>query len=315
MTDTVRDRVNEDTEDRPLFRVRELREQRALDAALSEDRAYAAYALGHLESGLFEHARFWRAEGADGAGVVMHATAIGRMTFVGGDPAAIDAILSLHPGPRTTYLTTCAPEHLAVVERSHALSAALRMTRMSVTRASFSPASGALRRLRGADARILNALYALEDAPGYYTAEHIELGVYCGAFEDGRLIAVAGTHVVAPNAAIAVVGNVFTHPAWRSRGLATAVTSGVTEELLDRGCALVALTVDPANTPAVRAYSRLGYAVGATVIEARARRRDQLGLGAWLRRRTARRRAAGREEATKEWTRGRRSADDGGASQ
>lgn len=308
MTDTVYAGA---TEERPLFGIREQRDKRALDAALTEDRAYAAYALGHLERRLFERARFWTAEGEGGAGVVMHATAMGQTMVVGGDPAAIDAILSLHPGPRTTYLSTCAPEHLAVVERTHALSATLRMTRMSVTRAAFSPATGAVRRLIGGDIRMLNALYALEDAPSYYTAEHIELGVYCGAFEDGRLIAVAGTHVVAPNVAIAVVGNVFTHPAWRGRGLATAVTSGVTEELLDRGCALVALTVDPANTSAVRAYSRLGYAAGATVIEARAGRRDSLGLGPWLRRRAARRRAAHHDGTAEEWTRGRAPADDG----
>lgn len=309
MTDTVYDRA---TDERPLFRVREMREQGALDAALSEDRAYAAYALAHLESGLFERARFWTAEGAGGTGVVMHATAMGRTMVVGGDPAAIDAILSLHPGPRTTYLSTCAPEHVRVVRRRHALSATLRMARMSVTRAAFSAASGAVRRLRGADIGILNALYALEDAPNPYTAAHIELGVYCGAFEDGRLLAVAGTHVVAPRASIAVVGNVFTHPGWRGRGLATAVTSGVTAELLDRGCALVVLTVDPENTPAVRAYTRLGYETGATVIEARAGRRDPLGVGAWLRRRAARRRAARQDGSAEEWTPGRAPADDGG---
>ncbi len=101
------------------------------------------------------------------------------------------------------------------------------------------------------------------------------------------MVAVAGTHIVAPNIGVAVVGNVFTHPSYRGQGLATRVTARVTAELIERGCSLVALTVDPANTPAVRAYARLGYERGPAVVEARARRRDLLGLGAWLRRRAA----------------------------
>ena len=103
----------------------------------------------------------------------------------------------------------------------------------------------------------------------------------------------AGTHIVAPHQGVAVVGNVFTLASARNRGLARAVTAAVTEALLSAGCSFVTLTVDPENTPAVRAYHRLGYADGPAVIEARLRRRDVLGLGSALRRWTARRDDAG----------------------
>jgi RimJ/RimL family protein N-acetyltransferase len=167
---------------------------------------------------------------------------------------------------------------------------------MAVTAASFQLVGGEVRRLHREDARALNMLYSSEGAPTGYSGDHIEQGVYYGAYEGGRLVSVAGTHVVAPNAGVAVVGNVFTHPQHRGGGLATRVTSAVTQELLDRrGCTLVALTVNPANIPAVRAYRRLGYEPGAPVIEARLRRRDPLGLGAALRRLVARRRAYGGE--------------------
>lgn len=294
MTDTTYPATGQG--DLPFFCVRETRDRRAIDAALSEDRAYAAYALGHLESGLFEHARFWLAEGDPGSAVVMHATAMGRTMFVGGDPAALDAILSLHPGPRTSYLSTCAAQHRPVLERTFALSDPLPMIRMSVTQSAFTPISGPLRRLGGDDVRTLNRLYAIEAGTGYYSAEHVENGIYYGAFDGDHVVSVAGTHIVAPHVSIAVVGNVFTHPAYRGRGLAEQVTSGVTAELLGRGCALVALTVDPANAPAVHAYTRLGYEPGTAVVEARARRRDPLGLGSWLRRRVARRAAAPGDE-------------------
>jgi len=95
---------------------------------------------------------------------------------------------------------------------------------------------------------------------------------------------------------VAVVGNVFTHPRHRGLGLAECVTSAVTDELLNqRGCSMVTLTVNPTNTPAARAYTRLGYEPGATVIEARIRRKDALGVTSMVRRWAARRAARGGE--------------------
>lgn len=284
MTETV----FEPTRELPRFTIRETRDRRAIDAALSEDRAFSGYALGHLEDSMFRRSRFWLAEGDSGSAVVLHASAMGQTLYASGDAAAIDAVLSLHPGPRFSYLTTCSPETLPVLRRSYAFTDVLHMSRMSVTSSAFEPAEDPAQQLRGADVRALNALYSLERA-GTYSAQHLERGIYFGAFRAGRLVAAAGTHVVAPNVGIAVVGNVFTHPGHRGQGLAKLVTSKVTSELFSRGCTLVALTVDPTNTPAVRAYARLGYRRGATVVEGRVRRRDMLGLGAWLRRRSARR--------------------------
>jgi RimJ/RimL family protein N-acetyltransferase len=281
----------------PRFRIHEERDRHVIDAALANDRAYAAYAIANLEYGLFEHARFWIAEGAGGTGVVMHSDAgMGRAMVAAGDAAALDALLSLHPGPQSTYLATASPGHIEVLERTYTLGGALVMQRMAASPASFAPVAGEVRRLHREDARALNMLYSTEGGPTGYTGEHIEQGVYYGAYETGRLVSVAGTHVVAPNAGVAVVGNVFTHPDFRGKGLATRVTSAVTGELFERrGCALVALTVNPANIPAVRAYRRLGYEPGAPVVEARLSRRDPTGLGASLRRWVARRRASGGE--------------------
>lgn len=275
----------------PPYRVRPERDRQVLQGMLNQDRGYAAFAIGHLDHGLFENARYWTAEGPNGEqAIVMHANGgIGRMTVIAGDATCVEALLSLHPGPRSGYLATCAPEHLNVVNRVYALDGLLTMIRMSVDASSFSPVGGSVRRLVGTDAAALNALYASGGGPTGYRSEHIEHGVYCGAFEAGRLVAIGGTHLVAPTSGIAVVGNVFTHSDWRGRGLATRVTSAVTAELLDRGCWQVVLTVDPENTPAVQAYAKLGYMKGSSVHEVRFRRRDILGLGATLRRRFARR--------------------------
>lgn len=282
--------------DAALYRVHEERDSQRLLALLAGDRAYAAFAIGHLDSGLFADARYWTAEGPAGEhAVVMHANgSLGRMSVTSGDPAAVAAALSLHPGPRGGYLATCAPEHLGAVRGVYALGGLISMIRMSVDADSFRSAGAGIgqrsvQRLAARDARQLNALYATGGGPTGYRGEHIEQGVYYGVFEGGSLSAVAGTHLVSPGMGIAVVGNVFTRASARGRGLATRVTSAVTADLLERGCWQVTLTVDPENPPALRAYERLGYVRGAPVHEARFQRRDVLGLGAALRRRFSRR--------------------------
>ena len=282
--------------DAALFRVHEERDSQRLLALLGADRGYAAFAIGHLDRGLFDAARFWTAEGPAGEhAVVMHANgALGRMSVLSGDPAGVAATLSLHPGPRAGYLSTCAPEHLTAVRQVYALGGMIAMIRMSVDAERFRPtgagiAQRTVQRLSARDARALNALYATGGGPTGYRGDHIEQGVYYGVFEGGSLASVAGTHLVSPGVGIAVVGNVFTRASARGRGLATRVTSAVTADLLERGCWDVTLTVDPENAPALRAYERLGYVRGAPVHEARIARRDTLGVRALLRRHFTRR--------------------------
>jgi GNAT superfamily N-acetyltransferase len=272
------------------YHVRAVRDARVLEAALSSDRGLAAYALGHLEPGLIETADFFLADGPAGSGTVMHAHGMGQTTVVFGAPEAIDAIMSIHPGARRSYLSTATPEQIRFLRRRFRVTDELPMRRMSTNRAAFQPIDGEVRRLSGRDVSRLNALYASEGGPSFYRAETIDRAVYFGVFDGQRLAAVAGSHVVAPNASIAVVGNVFTAAEYRGCGLATRTTSAVTEALLTRGCADVILTVDPKNTPAVRAYQRLGYVFGSVVVEARLQRTDLLGIGPALRRRAARRR-------------------------
>ena len=274
------------------------------DSRLSEDRAFAAYALGHLEPALFERADFYLAEGETGTAVVLHATAMGPTLFLGGDPAAVDAVLSLHEGPRYIYLSTAAPEHIEVLQRRYQVVDVLTMRRWSVTRAGFAPADGAqsARRLYGRDAGVINALYATDGAPSRYSPDQIDRSIYYGIYEDRRLVSIAGTHLVSPEAAVGIVGNVLTHPDYRGRGYAERVTSRVTEALFEAGCSLVALTADPANAPAVHAYERLGYRGGATVVEAHLHRRSLFGIRTWLRRARARRETP---EGTEEHATGR----------
>jgi predicted GNAT family acetyltransferase len=101
----------------------------------------------------------------------------------------------------------------------------------------------------------------------------IENGIYYGARDGARLVAVAGTHVISRHRRIGAIGGVLTHPDYRGRGLATATTGAVARALVDQGINLIILNVRADNAPAVAAYSRLGFRPWRRFTEGRASRR------------------------------------------
>jgi ribosomal protein S18 acetylase RimI-like enzyme len=269
------------------YEVAPLRDRAQIRVLLEARRPYAAYALGQLDPPLFRRTEWWRARGPGGEAIVLHSRGgLGNALFAMGAAPALDALLLVHPGARQTFLT-CEVHHLRTVERHFLLEHRQTMIRMLVTRETFRARPGEVRRLGAGDVRRINALYRTDGVTSFYRGDQIEEGVYAGAERDGRLVAIAGTHVISPASGIAVIGNVYTHPRYRGLRLAQATTSAVTEALLER-CAEVVLSVDPANTPAVRAYERLGYREVARLIEGAAARRDITGLATLARRLAAR---------------------------
>ena len=268
--------------------IRELRDRNTIRELLNTERNYSAYALGQLDTSLFEKTKWFHLtnEISKKTGLVMHSKGgLGEATMTFGDPYAIAKILRLHPGPSFTYMS-CQPKHLKAIQKTHHLFSKQKMLRLTVDRANFKPDHGnAPIKLSGLDVHRINQLYGSEGRPTYYQATHINEGVYYGTINQGRLTAIAGTHIVSKEEQIAVVGNVYTLPRYRRQGLATAVTSPTTEELL-KFCTNVVLTVDPKNTPALAAYKHLGYLEEDTLIESNARKHlgaDLRALGSRLR--------------------------------
>ena len=265
--------------------VRAMRESDELRRVLSPQREYAAYALGQLQPHLFARSQWWLSRGAGGQALLLHSRGgLGNALFALGTVDALEAALRLHPGPRHTFLT-CELRHLETVLRHYQLPDHQSVLRMLVDRATFRDVDGPVSRLSGAHVREMNCLYRIDGTPAFYTAQNIDDAVYYAAYEDGRMVAVAGTHVVSAAEGIAVAGNVFVHPAYRGRGLATRVTGAVTRHLLS-ACREVVLSVAPRNVTAVRAYQRLGYREVGKLIEGAATRRD-VGVGALLGRQIA----------------------------
>ena len=101
--------------------------------------------------------------------------------------------------------------------------------------------------------------YTDEERHGrFFEPYMLELGSFFGVREAGRLISVAGVHVVSARAGVAAVGGIATRPDRRGRGLARAVTARLCRALRER-VDLVGLNVATANASAIRCYESLGF--------------------------------------------------------
>lgn len=281
---------------RSFYKIERLTDPTEIRKLLLPDRAYSAYALAQLEPALFRQAEWYSAEASEGRALLLHSRGgLGRALFALGNPAALDAALSLHPGPRFSF-GSLRPEHRSAVQKYFVFTRPQTMLRMSVSSENFRPAESRAVRLTGRDISQVNRLYASESGSSSYQARHIDEGVYYGVFIDGFLVSIAGTHVVSYSEGVAVVGNVFTHPMYRGGGLATVATGATTADLLDR-CPLVVLTVERENEPAVRVYQRLGYETQCTLHETPLIRKEPIGTLSTFRRILAARRgrAEGKE--------------------
>jgi ribosomal protein S18 acetylase RimI-like enzyme len=250
--------------------VTETSDRAVLRAFLETDRLYSAYALCDLDDREFLRTRWGTASvsGKTIAVVLQYAGYSPQPVFVMGENAGIEAILGAIIKPRTAYVAARA-EHLSAIASLYKIDPGPPMLRMWVDAAHFRPARSEggpdARRMLPVDIGELNRLYQLGFA-AWLPATAIADGIYYAVRSGGRLVSAAGTHVISPEARLAVVGNVMTHADFRGRGYATAVTGAVTAELL-RFCDQVVLNVRADNPPALAAYRRLGYQVSVSFEE------------------------------------------------
>lgn len=236
----------------------------AIVRLLERDRAWSAYALSDLEPPHREHTRFMGAwHGSNLVSIVLVYTPPSfTSVLLYGDDAGVGTILrEASDLPRTTFVVV-SEEHRAVVERYYHLDA-YRMYRMTLRLNDVRTApsvDAAIQRLTPADFASVEELYRNWESTFFHRAL-LEHGLYSGAFVDGRLVAIAGTHTRSHRFSLGTIGGVFTLPEYRGRGLAGAVTASVAHTLLDSGIELVVLNVRQDNAPALAAYGRIGFRV------------------------------------------------------
>jgi predicted GNAT family acetyltransferase len=272
------------TSTRASYMVRYTREKEELAAFLNRDRLYAGYALCDLEDEYFDSCRWFLMldEQEEARGLVME---FGRLEpqvlFLMGEPEAVRAPLERALTPAFVQVTI-QMDHLAVLSKRYRLRHVHEMIRMVTRKEDFRPASQQenAERLTLRDLPELNRIYRMASGSAFAPYQ-MESGIFYGIKVNGRLVSTAGTHVISPTRRIVAVGNVFTHPHFRGRGYAQAVTGAVTAEAL-RGFgpdrpgepeAIAILNVRADNAPAVAAYKKLGYRDACHFIEANGSRR------------------------------------------
>ena len=207
---------------------------------------------------MFEHCH-WRAREEDDLLLVFKALAI-RPIFTMGDARQTRALLDELDEPEG-YLNLQAHQ-LDGAAGLYKYRERHEMIRMFAEDA-FTPRSGAAEPLGPGHRGEIEALYASGDGGGIAFAPfQLATGMFRGVRQGGELVAVAGVHVMSRHESVAGVGNIFTHPAHRSRGHAQVAASAVVMALREAGISTIGLNVEHGNAAAIRAYERIGFQAG-----------------------------------------------------
>jgi ribosomal protein S18 acetylase RimI-like enzyme len=245
--------------------------QRITDPTLLHDfldRRRDAYMVGDLAEPYWSNAEFYGAfEGSLLQGVVLKYKPIDPPPMISAGNAEAVAAIYTHLADTTPALFYhAANEHLDAIRAHYRINEGKQLEhyRMICTAEAFTPLDDPRpRRLNAVDWPDLENL--MQPPP-----EILSSMPFYGIAEGDQLIAMAGTHIFSPETGIGVVGWVYTHPDYRGRGYAARCTSAVTSEFFREGLTLAALNVRQDNAPAIRAYTKLGFAINNTLWEGEA---------------------------------------------
>ena len=257
------------------MRSERLTDRGRIRALLQADRKWAAYALGDLEPGYFEDCVWYRAGGA----LAMLYTGFQPPILFAQGPASDVRDLSADVAvehPAVALLIQV--EHLPMLEGILSVSRPIPMWRMVLNQLLFQASGDEDVAPLGHEAldEINDLFGSSSDAPDTFTPEQLERGMFYGVRVEGRLDALAGTHVVSQAEGVAAVGSVFVRPQQRGRGLGFRVTRAVTARLVEAGIETIVLNVAQANAPAIRMYEKLGYRRYCAFYEGTARRAEPI---------------------------------------
>jgi ribosomal protein S18 acetylase RimI-like enzyme len=265
----------------PLYSISELKDKAILRAYLEKDRGYAAYALGDLEPPYDEHATWYGAQldgDLEGLALVYGNLEPPALFLMGGNPA-ISALLMYGVGPDEVYFNA-RPEQQPLLETWYTLLKPTAMYRLRLTKDKFKPSGEGkfpIQKLDESKLDDINNFFKLGEEEDEriiaFTPSQVRDGFFHGIYLEDKLIAVAGTHLVARQAGLAALGNVMTHPGYRGKGLGTATSNAVVAALFEEGIETVVLNAAQDNKPALAIYESLGFERVGPFIEGQAKRR------------------------------------------
>lgn len=259
------------------FEASETRDKSQLRELLAADPTCSAYLLGDLAEPFFSQCR-WLVAGQrgrlEGAVLVYNGLSVPAVLSFGA-PDAVHAVLAhfARELPQLCY-AKFPLEHADLFPKFFQLDYLERLWVMGLEATQLQRPARLLEATQLSKATPLGPIVTLyNDYPGnYFEPSQLESGLYFGAYAEGQLLAIAGTHVLAPTEGIAVLGNIVTGKGARQRGYASACVTRLVEALAAKGCATIALQVAADNAEAISCYRKLGFRFHEVVWQTRASR-------------------------------------------
>lgn len=224
----------------------------AIRAILRRDPGWCVYALGDLSPEMFPKTQWFTPD----LSMVLkdYGTSILFAMGAGSVHEALDAVTwPVHLQVRNDALETIA-QHARVEETRE-------MWRMIWTGERALQKDDRAIRLGEADVQALRKLYAdgeaSGEAPDFFYPGMVSRGVFFGIYEQGQLVAAAGTHLVSRDEGAAAIGNIYTRRDRRGQGLGRVTTTAVMRELAS--LETVGLNVRADNGAALSLYESLGF--------------------------------------------------------
>jgi GNAT superfamily N-acetyltransferase len=230
-----------------------------LEPILNQDWPWAGFAIGDLEPEGMRHCEWWRSEGTI---VLLFDGLEPRLMCHYGDASGLARILrsvkdervwaNIHPATEAVFRQFYRPEKT------------VPMRRMCLDRP--------VDRIGNAVPLVASDRDEIEDLLKQgewvlFLPDCLSAGHYYGIRENGRLVALAGTHIASSRYDIAALGTVFTHPDHRGRGLAAICSSHVLDSIQRAGIGRVVLNVEESKASARRIYERLGFRTACTYLD------------------------------------------------
>jgi ribosomal protein S18 acetylase RimI-like enzyme len=253
-----------------------LHDKARIEQFLRRDPFRNLYMLGDLDDFFWKHSTWYGLHRDDPSspdapleGIVQIYTALPEaimLAFEGDDPAPMCELMRrvLPYLPRTIY-AHLTPSLVEIVSQeytveSHGLHLKMAFTDPAklddveldnVERSAVLP----IRVEDGADVkRFFDAVY-----PGnWFDPRMLETGQYFGIKNGAEWVSVAGVHTYSPVVRVAALGNITTHPAYRGRGYARAVTAATCRSLMQT-TDHIGLNVKADNSTAISVYRKLGF--------------------------------------------------------
>jgi len=241
----------------------ETRDRVKLEALLRRDVLWGGYGLADLDDAHFARTRWFLADEDGSAMLLLYRFADHTTVITYGDgPAAAEIAAEIEiDGPCDVHLPTSHMNTVGALFEGRFEP----YVRMGVERNDFRPVvlpkDIAVRALGPADLDRVRALQRHYPDTAFQE-DHLGEEQYLGAVRrrDGKMLAMAGTHVSSQAYGVAAIGSVVTEPASRGRGLGTAITSALCCRLFGDGqIRLIVLNVGAGNPPAQRVYEKLRF--------------------------------------------------------